>query len=101
MQALIRSLTQLFWAGLFDPVDGSMPDYEWATVQSGVLNSTEHQKINYDAALQAIILLANDAPVAAGGVAPATSAAKVLPLKKGGKIAVVGPQANGRSSLFR
>merc|ERR1711971_524343 len=80
-EALIRSMRQLFWAGLFDPVE----KVSWTSIPKEAINSTEHQAINYDAALQSFVLLENNG---------------ILPLKPGRKIAVVGPQANGRGSLL-
>lgn len=80
-EALTRALKQLFWAGLFDPVE----KVSWTSIGMDQINSTKHQKINYDVALQSMVLLENNG---------------ILPLAPGRKIAVVGPQANGRLSLL-
>ena len=82
--ALTRSLTQLFNAGLFDPVDS----VSWTKISAEAINSTEHQRINHDAALQAAVLLKND-----GSLLPLSSAEATT-------IAVVGPQADARSGLL-
>jgi len=52
-EALTRSLKQLFWAGLFDPVEA----VSWNRIPKEAINSTEHQAMNYDAALQSMVLL--------------------------------------------
>ena len=57
-------------------------DVTWSEIGTDVVNSTVHQEIAYQAALQSMVLLKN-------GKAP--SGPGLLPLKPGGKIAVVGP----------
>jgi beta-glucosidase-like glycosyl hydrolase len=74
-----RSMKVLFRAGRFDPVDS----IEWSTFGKETVNSTEHQQISYEAALQSMVLLRNDD--------------NVLPLKSGVSVAVVGPMANDPS----
>lgn len=49
---------------------------EWSSIDKSVVNSTAHQAIAYDAALQSMVMLKN---------------AGVLPIKTGLKVAVVGP----------
>ena len=51
-----------------------------------MIDSEEHRTINMEAALQSIVLLKNEK--------------NVLPLKKGSKIAVVGPMADARKNLL-
>ena len=82
-RALNRSLSQLFQAGVFDPPAA----VSWTSIPASAVNSSAHQKANYDAALQAMVLLRND-----GGAA--------LPLAPGRRIAVLGPQAEARSGLL-
>ena len=78
--ALTRSLTQLFVAGLFDPPDR----VAWTTIGRDAINSSKHQAINADAAQQSLVLLRNrDA---------------TLPLARGARVAVVGPQAVSRGA---
>ena len=92
--ALTRSLTQLFRTGLFDPLDS----VEWSQVPMSAINSTEHQAINHEAALQSIVLLQNEPPrtQAAGTDSPQP----LLPLPRAVNIAVVGPMAEARTGLL-
>jgi len=80
-QALRRSLIQLFQAGRFDPVE----KVSWTSITVNSINSTLHQQVSYEAALQSFVLLKNDG---------------VLPLMKGKRIAVLGPQAVARYGLL-
>jgi len=80
-QAARRSLLQLFEAGRFDPVES----VSWTQITAAVINSTLHQQISYEAALQSFVLLKNEG---------------VLPLKTGQRIAVVGPQAIAQFGLL-
>ena len=82
-QALRRALTQLFAAGLFEPDPSTV---SWTSIPANAINSSAHQAANMDAALQSFVLLRNENAL--------------LPLKRGMTIAVVGPQAEGRSSLL-
>ena len=50
------------------------------------INSSLHQQISYEAALQSFVLLKNDGPV--------------LPIRQGSSVAVVGPHSMSRSQLF-
>lgn len=68
-----RAFRVLFRAGRFDPLD----KVEWSKITPDAINSTRHQRISYEAGLQSMILLKNEKGL--------------LPLKKGSKIAVVGP----------
>eukprot|EP01052_Picozoa_sp_SAG31_P048834 SAG31_NODE_10403_length_1143_cov_0.738506_2_plen_126_part_00 len=47
-QAVRRALRPLFRAGRFDPI----AEVEWAQLPLTIVNSTEHQRVAYDAALQ-------------------------------------------------
>jgi len=80
--ALTRNMKQLFRAGLFDPPS----DVSWTSIAVDAINSTEHQRINLEAAQQSAVLLRNDD--------------SVLPLKPGMKIAVVGPQGIAKGGLL-
>ena len=85
--AAMRSLRPHFAVGRFDPVGDSKTN-PWAHITSDVINSTEHQQVAHEAALQSFVLLKNNG---------------LLPLKTGTKIAVVGPQAlalNGLNSDY-
>jgi len=73
-----RAFRVLFRGGRFDPLE----DVEWAHISSSVINSTQHQQIARDAALQSFVLLKND---------------NVLPLAKGKTLAVVGPMGVNRN----
>mmetsp|Transcript_18741 Transcript_18741/g.36126 ORF Transcript_18741/g.36126 Transcript_18741/m.36126 type:complete len:757 (+) Transcript_18741:2-2272(+) len=76
-----RTLKQRFELGLFDSVD----KVEWTKIPAEAIGAKEHQKLSYEAALQGLVLLKNDG---------------ILPLRKGIKIAVVGPHAQSRHELF-
>ena len=58
------------------PPSGPPGVLSWSTIDKAVVNSTAHQTVAYDAALQSMVLLKNS---------------EVLPLKTGTKIAVLGP----------
>mmetsp|Transcript_30025 Transcript_30025/g.73115 ORF Transcript_30025/g.73115 Transcript_30025/m.73115 type:complete len:688 (+) Transcript_30025:267-2330(+) len=79
--ALRRQLLVLMKSGRFDPVNHT----EWVSLTAEDVNSTLHQKINYEAALQSFVLLKNDG---------------LLPLKEGANIAVLGPQAVAQVGIF-
>eukprot|EP01062_Namystynia_karyoxenos_P013270 TRINITY_DN1478_c0_g1_i1.p1 TRINITY_DN1478_c0_g1~~TRINITY_DN1478_c0_g1_i1.p1 ORF type:complete len:869 (+),score=260.55 TRINITY_DN1478_c0_g1_i1:64-2607(+) len=76
-----RAFRVLMKAGRFDPVES----VEWTSIKPDAINSTLHQQIAYEAALQGLVLLSNDG---------------VLPLRKGGSIAVVGPMGQARGGLL-
>ena len=61
---------------------------EWTSIPASVINSTEHQRINLEAAQQAVVLLRNND--------------NVLPVIGNGQhlIAVVGPQATAKAGLL-
>ena len=80
-EAVRRTLKSRMVQGDFDPV-GSV---EWASIPATAINSTAHQEVAYDAALQSMVMLKND------GTA--------LPLKAGAKVAVVGPGALAQQGL--
>ena len=64
----------------------------WSSIGIDVVNSTAHQAVNYQAALESIVLLKNAGTAASADDTGAMSA-PVLPLTKGTHIAVVGPSA--------
>lgn len=72
---LTRSFSLLMGAGLFD--DPSKQPY--SSMPFDTINSEEAQARNLDAAQQSLVLLQNPA--------------STLPLKKGSKIALIGPHA--------
>jgi beta-glucosidase len=72
-----RTLVHLFAAGRFDRLE----DVEWSRFGRREIASAEHTRIRDDAAAQSFVLLKNEK--------------KVLPLRAGAKVAVIGPQANG------
>eukprot|EP00051_Salpingoeca_urceolata_P002175 m.47862 g.47862 ORF g.47862 m.47862 type:complete len:851 (-) comp11951_c0_seq1:94-2646(-) len=76
-----RSYLPHFIAGRFDPLD----EVSWTKITTDVINSTAHQQIQYEAALQSFVLLKND-----GG----------LPLKTGSSVAVLGPMGETRAGLL-
>jgi|EP01043_Picozoa_sp_COSAG02_P038734 beta-glucosidase len=75
-KALVRLTTMQMELGLFDPKAGS----HFFTLGVDLIHSDEHTRHALEAAQQAIVLLKNE---------------QVLPLKKGGKIAVLGPHSDG------
>jgi beta-glucosidase-like glycosyl hydrolase len=107
-----RTTLQKMKAGAFDPVG---PQSEWTSLGLQDLNSTAHQQVAYEAALQSLVLLKNGATdlevnraaaasVVVGGTGGAGAAvgavgagivagAPPLPLQRGKKLAVVGPLA--------
>lgn len=80
--AVTRSYTPQFRAGRFDPP----ASVSWTKLKPDVINSTAHRRVQMEAALQAIVLLKNDGPM--------------LPLKKGTKVAVLGPMGTTRQGLL-
>lgn len=80
-EAVRRSFNIHFDLGRFDPPEAS----EWNKFGLEDINSTLHQQINYEAALQGLVLLHND---------------NLLPLKRGVKLAVLGPQALATEGLL-
>jgi len=79
--AVSRILTKRFLLGQFDPL--ALQPY--TTLGLEMINSTEHQALNFDAALQSMVLLHNDG---------------VLPLAPGRRVAVVGPHSISQRDLI-
>ena len=80
--AVRRTTMQKMKAGVFDPLEGQ----EWVGLGEEDLNTTLHQQVAYEAALQSLVLLKNGEPRPGHTARP-------LPLKRGIKLAVVGPLA--------
>ena len=80
-ESIRRSYFPHFLAGRFDPSES----VEWESLPITILSSKEHLDIAHDAALQSFVLLKNDG---------------VLPLRKGIKVAVVGPTGISGYSLL-
>mmetsp|Transcript_68123 Transcript_68123/g.221823 ORF Transcript_68123/g.221823 Transcript_68123/m.221823 type:complete len:755 (+) Transcript_68123:43-2307(+) len=80
-EAVRRTFKVHFELGRFDPAEAS----EWHRFGLADINSTYHQQISYEAALQSLVLLKNDG---------------MLPLKQGQRVAVVGPQGVARDGLL-
>ena len=81
--ALGRVLHHRFELGMFDPLERQ----EFAQGDHvATINSTKHQAINLEAAIQGLVLLQNPN--------------RLLPLEFGTSIAVVGPHAMSREGLF-
>ena len=79
--ALKRTLGLRFELGLFDPIE----DQPYWHVPPTEIASPAHLALALDATRQGLVLLQNP---------------KVLPLTAGGKVAVVGPHTNDRSSIL-
>lgn len=79
---VIRLLEGRFDLGEMD--DPSL--VEWSKIPSSVLESKEHLKLALDMARQTMVLLKNDN--------------NILPLKKGEKIAVIGPNADNKTMMW-
>lgn len=73
---VIRLLEGRFELGEMDDFDAC----EWSKIPASVLSCKEHRQLSLDMARQSIVLLKNDN--------------SILPLKKGKKIAVIGPNAD-------
>ena len=71
-----------FRAGRFDPPERC----RWTAVPPAALNSTLHQRVQYEAALQSLVLLRN-------------VKGKGLPLRAGAHVAVLGPMRHTREGL--
>lgn len=68
---------------------GEMDDFEaceWSKIPSSVLSCKEHRQLSLDMARQSIVLLQNNN--------------NILPLKKGKKIAVIGPNADNTPMMW-
>lgn len=84
--------------GRFDLGEMDAPEeVEWSSIPASVLESKEHLQLALDMARQTIVLLKNDPLPSSpkGGVG-----ARVLPLKKNDKIAVIGPNADDKVVLW-
>ena len=81
-RAWLRSYLPHFRAGRFDPVER----VSWTSIGIDALNSTAHQAVAHEAALQSLVLLKNEK--------------ETLPLKLGTKLAVLGPLGMTRSGLL-
>eukprot|EP00045_Choanoeca_perplexa_P015809 m.204769 g.204769 ORF g.204769 m.204769 type:complete len:863 (+) comp17088_c0_seq12:3-2591(+) len=77
-----RSYRVHFEAGRFDDIN----TIDWMKYGINDINSTYHQQIQYEAALQSFVLLKNDN--------------KALPLKSGLKLAVLGPMGVTQAGLL-
>ena len=80
-ESVRRVLKSRMRQGDFDPVE----EVQWTAIPASVINSSTHQAVAYDAALQSMVLLKNHG--------------EVLPLKPGVKLAVVGPGALTQQGL--
>jgi len=80
-EAVRRLFRMHFLVGRFDPLGSS----EWTALGREAINSSRHQQVSYEAALQSLVLLKND---------------RALPLVAGRRIAVLGPQAVTRFGLL-
>ncbi|CAE7287338.1 BXL2 [Symbiodinium pilosum] len=81
-EAVRRSFQVQFEVGRFDPPNST--EFHRYGVQD--INSSLHQQISYEAALQSFVLLKNDG--------------HALPIKQGASVAVLGPHSMSRSQLF-
>lgn len=79
----------LYDVGRFDPPEST----DWAKFGLETLNSSLHQQVSYEAALQSLVLLKNNG---LDGV----SHRQTLPLKVGSHVVVLGPQGVTRSGLL-
>lgn len=76
------ALRPRFQTGLFDPINATT----YTSLGIEDIASPEHQKVNFDAAVQSIVLLRNSG--------------KTLPLKAGLRVAVVGPHSVSQAGLL-
>ena len=90
--ALINAFAIRIRLGLFDPAD-DQPKYP-----PEMVNSMEYQMLSQDASRQAMTLLSNH-PTALSGDGTLSSAAGVLPLSRGSKVAVIGPNSNTKALM--
>ncbi|POM66952.1 Family 3 Glycoside hydrolase [Phytophthora palmivora] len=81
-EALRHTLKLRFELGLFDPID----DQPYWKVSPSDVNTPEAKQLSLDLARKSIVLLQNNN--------------SVLPLQKGGKLAVVGPHAQAKRGLI-
>ncbi len=78
---VVRLLEGRFELGEMDDFDAC----EWSKIPASVLSSKEHRQLSLDMARQSIVLLQNNG---------------ILPLKKGKKIAVIGPNADNTPMMW-
>ena len=76
-----RTFKMMFEIGRFDPANAT----EWHRYGLESVNSTASQHANFEAALQGQVLLVNTG---------------VLPIKRGARVAVVGPQGDSRAGML-
>jgi len=81
-ESLLRTLTARFDLGEMDD-DAIVP---WTKIPTSIINNEEHRKLALDMALESMTLLQNNN--------------SILPLAKGKKIAVIGPNANDKPMLW-
>lgn len=79
---VIRLLEGRFELGEMDDLDAC----EWSKIPSSVLSCKEHRQLSLDMARQSIVLLQNNN--------------NILPLQKGKKIAVIGPNADNTPMMW-
>jgi beta-D-xylosidase 4 len=82
--AVGRTLRHKLSLGLFDPLDSSSSP--WAHLGLSDINTTHARAVAFEAALQGVVLLRNDA--------------HALPLGTGSRVAVLGPLGNDSSLLI-
>ncbi|KAJ0396860.1 hypothetical protein ATCC90586_008223 [Pythium insidiosum] len=80
--AVRRTLTLRFKLGLFDPI----ADQPYWNVKPEEVNKREHQELSLDLTRKSIVLLQNHR--------------QTLPLKKGTRVAVIGPHINAREGMM-
>jgi len=81
-QAAKRAFLANMRTGMFDPLESS----EWTSIGAEAINSSAHQAILYDAALQGLALLRNENAT--------------LPLQRGTRVAVLGPMGQEQEGLL-
>ena len=90
--ALRRTQRQLFVAGRYDPPASN----GWSSIGPEAVNASAHRAVQYEAALQSLVLLRNNALPGS----QERGAAPLLPLTAGTKVAVLGPQGVTRQGLL-
>eukprot|EP00897_Mesotaenium_endlicherianum_P009556 jgi/Mesen1/8629/ME000050S08038 len=83
--ALRNSFTVLMRLGLFD---GDPAQQRWGDIDTGVVDSAEHQQLALEAARQSLVLLKND------------GAALPLDSRHVRTVAMIGPHANASEAMF-
>ncbi len=90
-----RALMQRMVQGDFDPVES----VRWSSIGAEAINSSAHQAVAYDAALQSMVLLKNEKQAGGVAAAGAPAPAPALPLRVGSRVAVVGPGSLAQHGL--